>query len=167
MTRRAPHRVVPPSNRRHRPDRPPLRRRRVAAVAGALAGVLALGLGIFASSAHDEAGHTGFARAPGPSARHITAQPSAMPLTDPQILRLLQHPPDLGPLIDPRPCLNSLDHPVEARILGAAPVTLGARPAVLLVLPAPAASSVIAVVVAPDCPAGGTGALARTELVRP
>lgn len=90
-----------------------------------------------------------------------------MPLTDPQILQLLQRPPDLGPLVDPQPCLNSLDHPTETRILGAAPVSLGTRPAVLLVLPAPDPSSVIAVVVAPDCPATGSGAPVRTVLARP
>lgn len=160
------HQVVPPGSGHHRPDRPPLPWRRGAAGAGAVAGLLALGIGIFALSGGGDAG-PGVARAPETSARHLTARPPAMPLTDQQILQLLQRPPDLGSLVDPQPCLNSLNHPAETRILGAAPVSLGARPAVLLVLPAPEPSAVIAVVVDPSCPAGGAGALARTELARP
>lgn len=158
--------MVPPGTGHHRQHRPALRWRRVAAGTGALAGVLALGIGVFAVSG-DEGADPGFSRAPGTSARHLTARASAMPLTDAQIIQLLQRPPDLGPLRDPQPCLNSLDHPAETRVLGAAPVTLGTRPAVLLVLPAADPSAVVAVVVAPDCPAAGTGVLARTELPRP
>lgn len=159
--------MVPPGTGDHRQNRPALRWRRTAAVTGALAAVLALGIGLVALSGGDEATDPAFARTPGTSARHLTARSPAMPLTDPQILELLRNPPDLGPLSDPQSCLDSLDHPAETRILGAAPVTLGTRAAVLLVLPAPDPSSVIAVVVAPDCPATGTGVLARTELARP
>lgn len=166
MQRNAPHRVVPPGTGHHRQNRPALRWRRAAAVTGALAGALALGIGVLAVSGGEEA-DPGFTRAPGTSARHLTARPSTMPLTDAQIIQLLAQPPDLGPLRDPQPCLNSLDHSAETRILGAAPVTLGTRPAVLLVLPAADPSAVLAVVVAPDCPAAGTGVLARTELARP
>lgn len=144
-----------------------MRWRRGAACAGALAGVLALGLGGAALSCDDRTDGDHFRRASGPSARHITARPAAVPLTDAQILELLERPPDLGPLTDPRACLNGLGQPGGTRILGAAPVTLGAEPAVLLVLPAAEPTSVIAVLVAPDCPASGTGALARTELPRP
>jgi hypothetical protein len=144
-----------------------LRRRRAAAVAGALAAVLALGIGLFVLPDGDDTSEPGGARAPGTSARHLTARSSAMPLTDAQILALLQRPPDLGPLVDPQHCLKSLDHGAGARILGAAPVALGTRAAVLLVLPATDPSSVVAVVVAPDCPSAGTGVLARTELARP
>lgn len=159
--------MVPPGTGHHRQSRPALRWRRVAAVTGALAGVLALGIGLFALSADEDATGPGFARVQETSARHLTARTSAMPLTDPQILHLLQRPPDLGPLVDPQRCLNSLDQPAGTRILGAAPVTLGTRAAVLLILPAPDPSSIIAVVVAPDCPDGGTAVLARTVLARP
>lgn len=134
---------------------------------GALAGVLALGLGVWALSGGQRTGDGVPDRDPGTSARHLTARTSAMPLTDPQIRQLLARPPELGPLGDPRPCLRSLDQPADTPVLGAAPVTWGSRPAVLLVLPAPDPSSVIAVVVAPDCPARGTGVLARTVLARP
>jgi hypothetical protein len=159
--------VVPPETTgHHRQNRPALRRRRVAAVAGALAAVIAVGVGLFALSG-DEETDPGFTRAPGTSARHLTARTSTMPLTDAQILELLLRRPDVGPLRDPQACLNSLDQPAGTPILGAAPVTLGTRPAVLLVLPAVAPSAVLAVVVAPDCPTAGTGVLARTELSRP
>ncbi|WP_149446542.1 hypothetical protein [Mycolicibacterium sp. P9-22] len=167
MQRDVPHRVVPPGAGHHRHDRPALRWRRVAACTGALAAVLALGIGLFTLSTGDDTTSPGPVGPPETSARHLTARPSAMPLSNPQILQLLQRPPDLGPLDYPKPCLNSLDQPAGTRILGATPVSLGARAAVLLVLPAPDPSSLIAVVVAPDCPAGGTGVLARTVLARP
>lgn len=167
MQRDAPHRVIPPGAGHHRQNRPALRWRRVAAVTGTLAAVLALFIGLFALSTGDDATAPGPAGTGETSARHLTARPSTMPLTEPQILRLLQRPPDLGPLDDPQPCLTSLDQPPGTRILGATPVSLGPRAAVLLVLPAPDPSSVIAVVVAPDCPADGTGVLARTVLARP
>lgn len=167
VQRNAPHRVVPPRSGHHRQNRPALGWRQVAAVTGALAAVLGLGIGLYAVSGGDDATDPGTARAPETSARHLTARSPAMPLTDPQILALLRLPPDLGPLVDPQACLNSLNDLAETRILGAAPVSLSARPAVLLVLPAQDPSAVIAVVVAPDCPAAGTGALARTELARP
>ena len=158
---------MPPGTGHHRQNRPALRWRRVAAVTGALAGVLALGIGLFALSAGDDATGPGSTRAPETSARHLTARSSAMPLTDAQILALLQRPPDLGPLVDPQPCLNSLDQPTGTPILGATPVSLGTRAAVLLLLPAADPSSVVAMLVASDCPAAGTGVLARTELARP
>lgn len=156
-----------PGTGHHRQDRPALRWRRAAALTGGLAAVLALGIRFFALPGGEDPAAPGVDRAPATSARHLTARPSAMPLTDAQILQLLQRPPELGPLHDPQPCLNSLDPAVGTRILGATPVALDTRAAVLLVLPAPDPSSVLAVVVAPDCPAGDTGVLARTELPRP
>ncbi|MDZ7883278.1 MAG: hypothetical protein U5N53_10370 [Mycobacterium sp.] len=167
MQRNPPHRVVPPSGGHHRQNRPVLGWRRVTAGTGALTAALGLGIGLYAVSHGDDATAPGSARAPATSARHLTARSDSMPLTDPQILALLQRPPDLGPLFDPQACLNSLNGLTETRVLGAAPVSLSARPAVLLVVPAQDPSAVIAVVVAPDCPAAGTGALARTELARP
>ena len=89
------------------------------------------------------------------------------PLTDPQILRLLQQPPDLGALAEPKRCLSSLGYPDDTLILGARPVVLEDRPAILLVLPASEPASVTAVVVGANCPTSGTGILARTELARP
>lgn len=132
-----------------------------------LAGVLALGIGVFALAG--DRTPAGFVRDPGPSARHITARqaPQTLPLTDPQILDLLQRPADLGTIGDPQGCLVSLGYPTGTSILGAAPVSIGNRRVILLVVPAPKPSSVIAVVVGPDCPTAGTGVLAQTELARP
>lgn len=161
--RDAAHEVVAARTGGHRPDRPPVRWRLAAAVAGGLAAALALGIGLIALSGDGDSPDGDFRAAPGPSARHITARPTAMPLTDAQILQLLQRPPDLGTLVDPKPCLISLGYPADTPILGAAPVA----PGVMLVLPAAAPSSVVALLVAPDCPVPGSSAPARTELARP
>lgn len=141
-----------------------MRWRRGAAAAGALAGVLGLGLGGAALSSDDQPDDAGFSRANGTSARHITARPARLPMTDAQIVALLERPPDVGPLADPRACLDALG---ASRILGAAPVSQAGPPAVLLVLPGADPSSLVAVVVAPDCPASGSAPLSRTVLARP
>ncbi|MGK2867749.1 MAG: hypothetical protein ACSLFA_14100 [Mycobacterium sp.] len=159
-----PHQVVPSGAGHHRHTVAPLRRRRAAAGAGLLAGVLALGIGVFALAGG--ASDTEFSRDAGPSARHITAR-ATLPLDDAQILQLLTQPVDLGALTEPRRCLNHLGLPADTPILGAGPVLLGERHATVLVLPGGEPSAVQAVVVAPDCPTAGTGVLARTELARP
>lgn len=156
--------MVPPGAGHHRHTVAPLRWHRAAAGAGLLAAVLALGIGVFALAGG--ATDTEFSRDAGPSARHITARPT-LPVDDAQILRLLDRPPDLGTLTEPQRCLSHLGLPADTPILGAQPVLLGERPATVLVLPGGEPSSVEAVVVAPDCPAAGTGVLARTELARP
>ncbi|MCV7221184.1 hypothetical protein H7I95_09705, partial [Mycolicibacterium elephantis] len=110
-------------------------------------------------------------RDPGPTARSITVSPSVPPvaLSDAEILALLDRPPDYGALADPKPlasCLTGLGYP-EATPLGARPVDVSGRAAVLLLLPGDTDSSVVAVVVPPTCTAAHTGLLARTALHRP
>jgi hypothetical protein len=158
-----PHQVVTGARAHHRHDHAPLRWRRAAAGAGLLAIVLAVGIAVFSRFGGADVDRG--TRDPAPSARHITARPT-VPLTDPQILELLQRPSDLGALDDPQGCLDALGYPAGTPVLGAQPLKLGERPAILLVLPAPHPSSVVAVAVGTDCPAGGTGVLARTELAR-
>lgn len=146
-----------------RPGRSPLRV--VAAVAGLSAAVLAAGLGTAALIATP---------APTPSepttARHVTAwrAPVAIPLSDPQILALLDRRPDYGPLRDAKrraSCLTGLGYPVTVRVLGAQPVEVAGRPAVLLVLPDDTPGTLAVLAVAPTCSSADTGLLV-TRLVR-
>ncbi len=103
---------------------------------------------------------------------HITVSrpPQTIPLSDQQILALLDHEPDFGPLTDPRrraSCLSGLGYPANARVLGARPIDIGGHPAVLLVLPGDAPGNVKALAVAPTCNAANTGLSADRMVTRP
>ena len=103
---------------------------------------------------------------------HITVSrpPQTIPLSDQQILALLDHAPDFGPLTDPRrraSCLSGLGYPANARVLGARPIDIAGHPAVLLVLPGDAPGNVKAVAVAPTCSAANTGLSADRIVTRP
>ncbi|MBV8178106.1 MAG: hypothetical protein JO045_04740 [Mycobacterium sp.] len=116
------------------------------------------------------------APAPTPSrpttAEHITVSrpPMTIPLSDQQILALLDNDPDFGPLADPQrrtSCLAGLGYPSDARVLGARPVEIAGRPAIVLVLPADTPGTVTALAVAPNCSAVDTGLLADRIVNRP
>jgi hypothetical protein len=103
---------------------------------------------------------------------HITVSrpPQTIPLSDQQILALVDHESDFGPLTDPRrraSCLSGLGYPANARVLGARPLDIDGHPAVLLVLPGVAPSDVKAVAVAPTCSAANTGLSADRIVTRP
>ena len=103
---------------------------------------------------------------------HITVSrpPQTIPLSDQQILALVDHEPDFGPLTDPRrraSCLSGLGYPANARMLGARPIDIAGHPAVLLVLPGDALGDVKAVAVAPTCSAANTGLSADRIVTRP
>jgi len=103
---------------------------------------------------------------------HITVSrpPQTIPLSDQQILALLDHEPDFGPLTDPRrraSCLAGLGYPANARVLGARPIDIAGHPAVLLVLPGDAPGNVKALAVAPTCSAANTGLSADRMVTRP
>jgi hypothetical protein len=103
---------------------------------------------------------------------HITVSrpPQTIPLSDQQILTLLDHEPDFGPLADPRrraSCLSGLGYPANARVLGARPIDIAGHPAVLLLLPADAPGALKALAVAPTCSAANTGLSADRMLNRP
>ena len=103
---------------------------------------------------------------------HITVSrpPLTIPLSDQQILALLDHEPDFGPLTDPRrraSCLSGLGYPANARVLGARPIDIAGHPAVLLVLPGDAPGNVKALAVAPTCSAANTGLSADRIVTRP
>jgi hypothetical protein len=103
---------------------------------------------------------------------HITVSrpPATIPLSDQQILALLDDRPDFGALADPHrraSCLTGLGYPAGERVLGARPVEIGGRPAVLLLLPADAPGALSALAVAPTCSSVDTGLSADRIVHRP
>jgi hypothetical protein len=110
-------------------------------------------------------------RPAGPTAESITvSRPLGnLPLSDPQIVGLLSRSPDYGPLADPErrtSCLSGLGYSATA-VLGAQPVDMHGRPAVLMVLPADTPKTVLVLVVEPGCNSAHTGLLANTLVTRP
>lgn len=107
-----------------------------------------------------------------PTARRITVSRPAteLPLSNPQIIGLLSSGPNYGALADPdqrTSCLSGLGYSTATRVLGAEPVDMGGRAAVLIVLPADTPRMVLALVVESDCNAAHTGLLANTLVARP
>jgi hypothetical protein len=103
---------------------------------------------------------------------HITVSrpPQTIPLSDQQIVALLDRAPDFGPLTDPRrraSCLAGLGYSADTRVLGARPVDITGHPAVLLVLPGDAPETLAALAVAPTCSAANTGLSADRIVHRP
>jgi hypothetical protein len=157
----------PPAAHAARPGNLGRPARVVAALAGLAAAAVAVGLGTAA-----------LLRAPTPApsapttAQHITVSrpPAAIPLSDQQILALLDHEPDYGPLADPQrraSCLEGLGYPTSARVLGARPLEVAKRPGVLLVVSGTEPGTVAALVVAPNCSSVNTGLLADRVVARP
>jgi hypothetical protein len=111
-------------------------------------------------------------RSAGPTAESITVSRPAteLPLSDPQIVGLLSHSPDYGPLAEPQrraSCLSGLGYSAATPLLGAQPVDMHGRPAVLLVLAADTPKKLLALVVEPDCNSAHSGLLANTLVTRP
>ena len=141
--------------------------RMVFAAVGLTAGAVAAWLGVSALIAQP---------APMPSrpttVERITVSrpPPVIPLSDQQIVALLDRQPDFGPLGDPRrraSCLAGLGYPANTRVLGARPVDIAGHPAVLLVLPGDAPEALAALAVAPTCSSANTGLSADRTLHRP
>jgi hypothetical protein len=144
--------------------------RLIAGVAGACAVLAAIGLGTAALVN---------APAPTPStqktAEHITVStpPMVIPLSQAQLLGLLDRSPDYGPpggpLNDPArraSCLTGLGYPASTRVLGALQIDINARPGVLLVLPGDTPDNLVVFAVAVNCSAADTGLLASTQIRR-
>ncbi|MBO0882297.1 MAG: hypothetical protein J2P17_18555 [Mycobacterium sp.] len=150
-----------------RPADLPRLARVLAAIAGLAAATVAVGLGTSALIA---------APAPtssGPTTAHqitVSRSPMQIPLSDPQILALLDRKPNYGALADPQrraSCLGGLGYPAGAEVLGAQPMEIAGRAAVLLVLSAGTSGSVTALAVAPTCSSVNTGLLADRAVDRP
>ncbi len=144
--------------------------RLLAAVAGACAAIAAIGLGTAA-----------LVNAPTPTpstqitAEHITVStpPPAIPLSQAQLLDLLNRDPDYGPpasaLNDPArraSCLTGLGYPASTRVLGAQPTDINARPGVVLLLPGDTPDTLTVFAVALNCSAADTGLLVSTQIPR-
>ncbi|MBV8789729.1 MAG: hypothetical protein JOZ00_24000 [Mycobacterium sp.] len=148
-----------------RPRSRPLRT--TAAVGGFCAVLAAVGFGTIA-----------LLRAPDPTpsstsvtAEHITVSPpTVIPLSQEEILGLLDRTPDYGPFADPArraSCLSGLGYPASTPVLGARPIEINARPGVLLVVAGDTPHGVAAYAVALNCSAADTGLLANTQIPRP
>ena len=134
--------------------------------------------GLIAAAAGVWLGTTALLTAPTPTpsrpttVEHITVSrpPMTIPLSDQQLLALLDRQPDFGPLTDPQrraSCLAGLGYPGNARVLGARPVEIAGHPAVVLLLPGDAPDAVKALAVAPTCSAVDTGLSADRIVHRP
>jgi hypothetical protein len=134
--------------------------------------------GLVAAAAAAWLGTTALITAPAPTpsrpttVEHITVSrpPLTIPLSDQQLLALLDRQPDFGPLTDPQrraSCLAGLGYPADARVLGARPIEIAGHPAVLLLLPGDAPDAVKALAVAPACSAVDTGLSADRIVHRP
>ena len=162
-----PERSRPRATHTSRPGRLPRPARLAVAMAGLAAVAAAVWLGTSALIT---------APAPTPSrpttAEHITVSrpPAAIPLSDQQILELLDAVPDFGAFADPRrrtSCLAGLGYPADARVLGARPVEIAGRAAIVLVLPGDTPGTVTALAVPPTCSSVNTGLLADRIVNRP
>lgn len=144
--------------------------RLIAGAAGACAVLAAIGLGTAA-----------LVNAPTPTpstqhtAEHITVStpPMVIPLSQAQLLGLLDRSPDYGPPGGPlndkarrASCLTGLGYPASTRVLGARPIDVNARPGQLLVLPGDTPDNLVVFAVAPTCSAADTGLLASTQIPR-
>jgi hypothetical protein len=110
-------------------------------------------------------------RSHGPTAESITVSrpPRDLPLSDPQIVALMSRAPDYGPLTDPQrreSCLDGLGYSAM-QVLGAQPLDMYGRPAVLMLLPGDTPKTVRGLVVEPHCNSAHTGLLANTLVTRP
>lgn len=141
--------------------------RTIAAVAGLCAVLAAIGFGTVA-----------LLHAPQPApdtpgdVQHITVStpPMEIPLSQNEILGLLERSPDYGALSDPArraSCLTGLGYSASTQVLGARPVEINARPGIVLVIPGDSPHVLAAYAVSPNCSAADTGLLANTQVPRP
>jgi hypothetical protein len=100
----------------------------------------------------------------------VSRPPLTIPLSDQQILALLDREPDFGALADPRrraSCLAGLGYPANTPVPAARPIEIAGHPAVLLVLPGDAPGAFTALAVAPTCSSANTGLSADRIVRRP
>jgi hypothetical protein len=160
-----------PDDRPTHSVRPFTRPSRIAAAAGIVAALAAIGLGTAALVTAPQ---------PTPSASHTlrpitvagNGQPPAalLPVSGPEVLALLDRSPDFGPLNDARlraSCLSGLGYSASTRVLGARPIEVNGHFGVLLVLPGEQTDTVVALAVAPNCSSADTGLMGDTTIRRP
>ncbi|WNG87715.1 hypothetical protein C6A87_029065 [Mycobacterium sp. ITM-2016-00317] len=140
---------------------------RAGLVAGAAAVIAGLVVGAIALNRAPEPAFPA-----GPTASRITAPgpDHGFPLSDAEVLALLDRAPDLGALSEPArrgACLTGLGYAPDVDILGGTRLQMAGRPAVVLVLDGAIPSQFSAVVVPATCNAAHTGLLAETAVARP
>jgi hypothetical protein len=143
-----------------RPSERPQRGRALAAVTGLAATALAAGLGTAALIGTPTSAPSGPTTA---QLITVSRPPMQIPLSDPQILALLDREPDYGPLSDPQrraSCLGGLGYPAATQALSAQPIEIAGHAAVLLVLSGRTPGKITALAVAPTCSSLNTGLLA-------
>ncbi|BBZ25197.1 hypothetical protein [Mycolicibacter hiberniae] len=141
---------------------------RIAAWAGGTAAVLAVGLGTAALVRFP--GDTSSGRRSFDAITVESAPTAVLPLSEPEILELLDRRPEYGPLADPARragCLTGLGYPASTPVLGAREITINGRPGVVLLLAGTAPGTINALAVAPHCSSVDTGLLADTTVRRP
>ena len=141
--------------------------RAIAAAAGLCAALSAIGFGTVALLHAPEP----VPDTPG-DVQHITlsTRPMEIPLSQNEILDLLDRSPDYGTLDNPQrraSCLAGLGYPASTPILGARPIEINARPGVVLVIPGDSPHILAVFAVSPNCSAAHTGLLANTQVPRP
>jgi hypothetical protein len=133
---------------------------RLSAAVGVAAAVAAVVVGSVMLARSEMSGRT--------SAQH-PAEPT-VPLSDTEILALLNRPQDLGALGDSRrraSCLSGLGYSGSTVVLGGQQVEIQGDRAVLLVLPGDSPNTITALAVRPNCSSADTGLLADTQIPRP
>lgn len=149
-------------------SRPLPRFNRIAAAAGSVAALLAIGLGTAAlihSPGDTPSGPRSF------DAITVASEPApVLPLTEAELLELLDRSPEYGALADPgrrTGCLAALGYPAATPVLGAREIVINGRPGIVLLLPGTSTGTLVALAVAPNCNAADTGLLADTTVRRP
>lgn len=149
-------------------SRPLPRLNRIAAWVGGAAALLAIGVGTVALIRFPGDTHSGPRSL---DAITVAAEPTpVLPLSEPEILELLDRRPEYGPLSDPvrrAGCLAGLGYPASTPILGAREITVNNHAGVVLLLPGASTGTISAVAVAPSCSSADTGLLADTTVRRP
>ncbi|CAN5172815.1 hypothetical protein BH11ACT7_BH11ACT7_11740 [soil metagenome] len=100
----------------------------------------------------------------------VSVPQAAVPLTERQLSALLEQPADLGALGAPgrlSACLGGLGYPSSTPVLGATPVDINGRPAVVLLIAAEDPRLIDALAVGPYCSGADTGLVADTVVPRP
>lgn len=140
--------------------------RRGAALAGLVAAVAAAGIGSVVL-VRDPDHRTPTTAA---SVAAMSRPPGGVPLSDDDILAVLDAPAELGPFASAQrlaSCLGGLGYPTSTSPLGARPLAVDGRPGVLLLLAGDVPRRISAVVVGPNCSSADTGLLASTVVTLP
>jgi hypothetical protein len=144
--------------------RPGIDRLRLAgALAGCAAVLVAVAVGVIELNRAPQAP----AVATYTTAREITTRSDPIPLSADQLHALLVSPLDYGALTDPlrrAACLRGLGYPADTPLLGARPVQIAGRDAVVLIVLGEQAHTFDVFAVPTTCNAADTGLLARTVL---